>query len=645
MDDDKTVLNLRLPVAAVDDTVRRGGCYIVRYHKDSAQVLDVFYWSDSDVRYSHTHIDSDYPDLLSKRSNRDALKLYERDRSVIGYYGGVEASSLTHGETLKAPLLVVKNGERLTATVTDPNRNTDSSKNNDKAELKLIITGLTSKNSKEIALSPTVFNSFFGYDDVTTNAQGNYVYNIVLDDITTPGKHFADLFCSSGTDDLIPGEDITIQAVSYNNTEFTNVAYSAEQTTNSLFAYNDSGDGTAHISNIRHIENLDETVSGVAYDDTDLSYVKDSGFSTWIDAKQITDISWSVFTGEFIYGVDDNGFGDPKLTSAAYTFFPVSPAYTLNYEGDGHTVSDFVVDFAGDAGLFGIFTGGSVADLKLVDFSVDGVNAGALAGSANGASVTNVLAVNSSGAMNATVTGSASVGGLVGLLTGGTVTNSAAALVTESTAADAGGLVGKATDGAHITACYSGGHTADGNYTSDFNVVGALSAGGLVGDAGDAVVSYSYSTCSASGAAVGGFVGKADGADFSACYSTGLVFGTTEGAFAGTVSGVSFSDCMYYEIVNERAAGDKGFACISALSEGDDANITAFDDATELFIIFHGDENIPAVVYDGKLTRHYQGKYVMPTVSQLGATVGTDDFVSLHYGDWPSPETSTINTK
>ena len=92
--DSSSVLNLMLPVASVDESVRLGGQYVIRYHRDSAQVLDVFYWTDSDSRYAHTYSDADYASFLANREDRDALKTYGAERSVIGYYGGVEARGL-----------------------------------------------------------------------------------------------------------------------------------------------------------------------------------------------------------------------------------------------------------------------------------------------------------------------------------------------------------------------------------------------------------------------------------------------------------------------------------------------------------------------------------------------------------------------
>ena len=52
-----SVLNLMLPLAAVDETVRLGGSYIVRYQKSSATVLDVFYSNREGVRFGTTSLE------------------------------------------------------------------------------------------------------------------------------------------------------------------------------------------------------------------------------------------------------------------------------------------------------------------------------------------------------------------------------------------------------------------------------------------------------------------------------------------------------------------------------------------------------------------------------------------------------------
>lgn len=650
--EDTSVLNLMLPTGAVDETVRLGGSYIVRYHKDSAKVLDVFYWKESGTRFAHEYTSSDYPEFLSKRGDRDALRTYGSDKSVIGWYGGAEAAGLSHGEDPRAPEIVVTNAEKLTVTVTDKNKNADSSKNVKNARLKLIITGVTSGNSREIALDLTQISEFFNASDISNDSDGWTVYNIVLDDISTPGKHFSELFCSDPIRPLIPGEDVTIQAVAFNNDELTDIAYSSKQTTNSLFAYNNSGDGAAHVSYMRHLENLDEDISALAYDDTRLDYINNTLSGRRVTAFQTTDLSWSSFPGEYIYSSSLGSMNGSKLTATAHTYQPVTPDYPLTYGGKGHTVSNIVADTSSyaegrekTAGLFGELDNAEIYDLRLLDFNITGTNAGALAGSIKGdTSVSNVIAVNGTNAATTTVTGTGSVGGLVGACDDSEITASAAALVVSSTGGDAGGLAGKTTGASAVTSCHSGGHTVEGRYTTAYNVTAAANAGGLIGDAGDSVIRYSYSTCSASGASAGGLTASANGGTISACYATGLVNGTTVGAFAASLTQETVSNCRYYEIINEIAVPTGGYRYLTALASGDNANITALDADADAFNDYIGDERDGASPYDASLIRYYGGDYGLLTSAQLGGTLAPGDFVSIHYGDWPSPELWIINT-
>ena len=265
LDDINSVLGLMLPIASIDETVRAGS-YIIRYDKSTAQVLDVFYWSESG-RYSHQYND-DYTKFQEAAKNSGALKSYDegasKTASVIGYYGSNSSSGeslaleLKHGDTLYAPIITVKNGDTLTVEVYDPNYNT---LNAHAYVVKLIVKGITSS-----ILEPEKGTETFILRGNSTNLVSNGispaqngVYSVILDDITKEKDHFSKKF--SG---MIPGEDLSIQAVALYTDCLGNIAYSAEAKANSLFA-----DGTetvnekAIISSIRHLENLDPSISAV----------------------------------------------------------------------------------------------------------------------------------------------------------------------------------------------------------------------------------------------------------------------------------------------------------------------------------------------------------------------------------------------
>ena len=591
LDDPNSILGLMLPYGAIDENARKGN-YIIRYHKDSAQVLDVFYWEDSG-RYPHNYSD-EYADFLKNRGNREALKKYT-DRSVIGYYGGVEAQGLKDkAEKLLAPSIEVQNGDLLSVKVTDPNGG---------ASIRLIIIGVTSGKRREIELT-------------AQTADNQYTY--ILDNITGAGGHFYDKLGQGGSDEnnLIPGENITLQAVAY-RADTPSVAYSPKRMTNSLFATG-SDANTAKISSLRHLENLYSAISRLGANDgaNQLNITK---------AEQTTDLRWNDFCigagNNTIYRIDGSDGGED-------CFIPVNPADGLDYDGGGYSISGLNVNTTGPAGLFGTFADGSIENLKLEDLSVrGGAGAGALAGELDTVTVTNVLAVHSKGQDARSVSSSSgSAGGLVGTMIGGELINSAAAL--RVSGATAGGLIGTMTGGS-VSGCDSGGHTTGGAYDPlSFNVTATGASGGLIGEMTGGSVENSYSTCSAAGATAGGFVGTATGT-IENSYCTGIVGGTKAGAFAGELSQAP-DGCSYFGLIND--------AGLPAVPDGTftDAQLSAFDKNTSSYKEF----TVGGVArpYDSALLN----KYNLRTVAQLGAEVG-DGFVSVHYGDWPAPEIFFVN--
>lgn len=490
-------------------------------------------------------------------------------------------------------------------------------------------------------------------DDVSLD-DGNIMFSIVLDDITTSNGHFSELF-----PEFLPGEDITVavldneatldemKALAENNGKWMeknddgNVIRVLADRTNSLFASVSSGT-TASIGNFRHLENLDKTISGLGQNSDETKKVEittavQNGNLDWNGTWQNSTNKWNEFT---IYKMDATA----EPTDKKGFFLPVSPDYHLDYQGNSKAISNLVVNNGGHAGLFGsMVAGSSVSNLELIDFSVIGTgNAGALAGTLAGTSVTNVLAHNSTEATTVNVSAtSGDAGGLIGSMIGGSVNKSAAALIVsagdDTHVGNAGGLIGTISGEASVSASYSGGHTVNGAYTADYNVTATSTAGGLIGVAGNANISNSYSTCSAKGATVGGFVGTSSG-NITNCYATGLVSGTTKGAFAGEYSTGTAKDCLYYEIINVDL-----FALADAAKEG----IAALDATVETYNAFVGSPTDwqSASAYDKTALDSLFGenKYSLKTVAQLGATVVDTDFVATHYGDWPAPEMLVIN--
>ena len=661
---DQPMLDALLPFGSIDETVRAGGRYVIRYQLNPARVLDVFYWTtNGDSQYGTTQFsgsvsykEDEAKAILalgedSQRGNR------KKNNPVIGWFGG--ESALTSGDyEIQAPEIEVENAEKLIVKVKDTNTGYRDTSGNNLSALKLIIEGEKSEAKKAYTLELT--GTDYEYDNVTG------VYIVTLDDITNPEGQFANIVADT-TAKFIPGEDITVYAVAFSNQTLSNIAYSARITTNSIFGElqeDDDGNGTAIISNIRHLENLDKDVSNLDGNDSD-------DLLNISSALQIDDLIWEEDSSvedstAFVNRIDTTGvvriYGYNSATALTIGddsyYYPVNIDYPMTYSGGYHTITNVKVkteDDEADVGLFAAVVGTNsepctISNLELIDFNISGTgNAGALAGTMKYCTVTNVLAYNSTKSTDIGIeTTSGGAGGLIGSATSCTISKSAAALIVSSTGGNAGGLVGT-MEGGTVTGCYSGGHTEDKTlsgsntmvgYNSDsYNVTASATAGGLIGDAMATEIKYCYSTCSATGAVAGGLIGNATGS-IQYSYCTGLVSGTTEGAFAGTYSGTA-TGCSYFEIINERketytnasgaAVETGGYIYLDPVSGSETVTgITAMDATASTFNEFSnpgtgGYAWQTALPYNDTLTKYYGegsgtdrvAKYILKTVAQL----------------------------
>ena len=681
--DSGIMLELMLPFGSVDETIRAGGSYIICYQPSSATVLDVFY-SNSHKTSALTVNgiilgESDHDGLMASRGDKDALQSFTNtngDTGVVGWYGDI--SALPIGEKLNDPLITVHNEEKLWVEIGYVEKySTDS--------LVLMITGKTSgaKTSLQIL---TQNNESSGNPVRQKNQRiipapdsgtRPRTYKVVLDDITTSEMHFANLPADDGS--FIPGEDLEIEAIAQNNTILTNIAYSGKRIANSLFA-RISG-STAEISNIRHLENLDKSVSKLQ--------------TSIVKAEQTKDLIWSdsiAETSDFISMIKDTdrwpsvpanvsifkwNTSDSTGDTKSDCFFPVNPDLSdypntfLAYNGKNHSISGVIVDYSGDGGLFGSSSYiNKIENLKLIDFNIKSeASAGALAGTLTNTTVTNVLVHNTpnvTGESSLEINGSIA-GGLVGVLNGGTISKSAAAVYVQASG-NAGGLVGT-IDGtnADIQYCYSGGHTIGGEYLLNttgagrMNVIAGSYGGGLVGQAGSAVISDCYSTSSAKGATAGGLAGSSSG-KIQNCYCTGLVFGTTKYSLVGeTDNSIVLSDNYYYSIINEDKdinnkvigylTGAPNTSIIPDMKE-DPSGVRPFDSSMDYYIPFVKNNTI-AHPYDviqtpNNLSTYYNNGsdviYFLKGIKDFsGSELLPSDFVYKHYGDWPAPEIFIIN--
>lgn len=630
---ENSVLGQMLPFGSIDEAIRGGGSYIVRYQKDTGMVLDVFYCTinASPTQYNHHLVRDDYSDILDLRDKDGANHKQERrnweDGAILGWYGGEAAAKLAKIR-LEASSIVVHNEEKLYVEVSNPNSEAAAS-------LMLIVTGVKSNAKTYYKLGQGASESR------VINHRYDNGFTVILDDVARWGSgdydgfHFGNIEAKTkdtSGESFIPGEDITVQAVAYSNSALANLGYSAKVTTNSLFAgitsiNNNNIMDKALIGNIRHLENLDRVISNLSEIDSS------KGISIKIKAaEQISDLSWTNFQKRICRietksatgtedEEDEDGYEYESVRvyalngtpSAAGCYMPIEPDYVLSYDGKNHSISDITVN-AGEAGLFGdtdfgnTATVSAISNLELIDFNIKGtVSAGALAGTLSNCTVTNVLArkgtiaagTSSSGTGgDGTSSGDGSTsssdehstditepvaGGLIGRTEGSTSVRycAAALIVNGSSSGFGGGLIGEA-EGTEISHCYSGGHTKNGSYKEwvsgeggSYDVTGGT-VGGLVGSFSGSTIADSYSTCSVSGSLAGGFAGSATGS-ISNCYATGLVGGGTAFAFLGS-GDASLRENYYYSVINE----------IKKENGTDDETESETEDETELMLPMDG---------------------------------------------------------
>ncbi len=631
-----TALSLILPFASIDETVRQGGSYIIRYHKQSARILDVFYSTPSS-KFGHTFSDGEYSALMSGyRGDDNKMKRRKyTDDSVIGYYGGEVANTLNYIDDLPEPNLIIENAERLKVKVT--NAAAIKAKYPD-AKLRIIVTGLKSGKSR--------------YIDLVLGDNTEYV----LDSITESGMHFYDLFCNGehssdghteikGADNLIPGENISVQAKVFVENDLCKLAFSDKKSTNSIFG-DDSTNVKADINNIRHLENLDSEVSKF-------------NVNTIKTAEQSADLAWDSFLNK-IGGevhVYKPGVKDEEMTSAG-KYYPVQmPSYIDTYDGKNHKISKIDASAAGNVGLFSSVNAKTIKDLELVDFQIratgDNGYAGALAGSISATTVENVGIHDSS--TTCLISASTVAGGLIGKADNSSKIDSSFAAVVVNGGSYAGGLVG-VSDDSTIDKCYAAGHTENGKYIqSRIDVVSTGGyAGGLVGNSKNSSVKDSYATTSVNGgSAAGGFVGTATGMhndeihsySFSNCYSVGYVYNegstsTNKGGFIGSEqSSVTYSNCTYLAIANNsklNAVGNK--TEVTGIAAADVASASHGSAYLYTHFLSSNLSKNDALPYDSYLTKSYHYK----NIGELSSTE-PEGLVKKHFGDWPLYETLVVN--
>jgi PGF-pre-PGF domain-containing protein/PGF-CTERM protein len=341
-----------------------------------------------------------------------------------------------------------------------------------------------------------------------------------------------------------------------------------------------------------------------------------SGAGTTDDPYEVGNVSQLQCVGE------DHGDADSRADalSANYTlvsdvaaretsswndgkgFNPIGDSTTEfsgSFDGQGHTISNLTINRSPTdyVGLFGYAKRAPLSNVALSDVAVTGNRGvGSLVGSVNGGSVRNVSA---SGSVN----GTARVGGLVASFDGSVITNSSASVATNAEGtlqrgiSQVGGLVGYLYEGNVSNVRESGSVSGAGNRvgglvgeynsgtlsnaTASGTVDGVDSVGGLVGH-GLMTIRNSLATGNVNGGSeVGGLVGHNDGGTVADSFSTGNVSGTdTVGGFVGWNDGGTVTDAYWRNATsNPDTADGSGTGDATDLTT---AQMTGIDATTQM---------------------------------------------------------------
>lgn len=366
------------------------------------------------------------------------------------------------------------------------------------------------------------------YNKKTTvkKIDGNYQFILYLDDITTNTGHFATITKDRG---FYIGEDLIITAYecTFNNWQIKDRIQAGDPIeTNSLFKKVDWTTGTAYISSARHLENLDELVSGlnrnelpqdpVTIKHADISCdilwtssdVNNPGFLEKIDSTLIV----KEYNEKPCIGVYQSG-----IQNSEGFFVPIRNTNLESLNGNNHIIKNLAIksfadgeggDFQHSSGIFGYAKNPlQINNLKLENVSSQSFDysyAGALIGAAGGTvSIENVSILG-----NSIINSNLGAGGFIGR------TNQDATIIDSSMT---GGLVSSNGKSGGLIGENNQHTTIENVCVTDTVVKGSGTSGGFVGFAGNGIKitksGFSNIKITSTTDAAGGFVGSTGGAE------------------------------------------------------------------------------------------------------------------------------------
>lgn len=275
-----------LPYGAIDDTIREDGKYVIEYDYKTATVYGVFY---TDTKHNVTY--EEITQTSGIRTNKTVRKQFKA--GVIGYYGGAVLEQLPDNQETNIEI-EVKNEDTLRVLV-----HTEA-----KASVVVEVEGMESGAKKSFTFGDSA------QANVWKTTFGSNTYELILDDISNAGTHFAEIFeaepLKQRKDDrqttFIPGEDLSIVGIATSTTKLAPIGKTDPVIVNSLFASRTSNieqdkieknnTATVSIQNIRHLQNLSPEISNLP-DDTNQTEVE-----IVTQAIQTTDLDWKTFLKE-----------------------------------------------------------------------------------------------------------------------------------------------------------------------------------------------------------------------------------------------------------------------------------------------------------------------------------------------------------
>lgn len=252
-------------------------------------------------------------------------------------------------------------------------------------------------------------------------------------------------------------------------------------------------------------------------------------------------------TDDILFNIDvnDDSMGRTEWTPIGKSTCP----YTGTFNGGGYNIAGvYVPPTAGtngnNTGLFGYVSTGSISTTVLVDGLICGKeNVGGIVGYLSGGSVTDCIC-------DSEVQGHRAVGGIVGNLASstsnvttcgmiGTVTGTNESTEDASTAINIGGLVGYSNRGVISKSFVS----------ADINAPASKYVGGIIGQNTGGSVSSCYSISTVTGNInVGGLVGYNNNGTVTRCYTVGKVIGKgAAGMICGSNSSTNVNYCYFDE--------------------------------------------------------------------------------------------------